>query len=83
MSDRGHTYFWNGTEVLIDVGGMGMQRAMSSGYKDMFCIDGYEDAHDYNDHARYGKYTIKGWDHVPFEDFPPLFKVHLLLLGVS
>jgi len=42
----------------------------------------------YNDpFDRYRKYTKLGtevkWVHVPFSEFTPEFKVHLLLLGVS
>lgn len=33
---------------------------------------------------RYGRYShSKGWEHIPFSQFPTEFKAHLLLLGIQ
>lgn len=32
---------------------------------------------------RYGEYVPGGWHHIPLKEFPPEFRMHLLLMGVS
>lgn len=72
------TYIWKDNEVLI------------VDYQ-VFAGDARElkaemcpvvDAFSRSVRNRYGRFN-QGWEHVPLEEFPKEFRVHLLLLGVA
>ena len=64
-------YFWRDGEVLVVTDGLSL-----SNY---YCVDtGYGSDFGY----RHGMFTPV-WKHIPFDEFPAEFKLHLLLLGVS
>lgn len=48
-------------------------------YVDCFCIDG----RCLDTRSRYGMFSDNRWKHIPLDQFPPEFRTHLLLLGVS
>ena len=46
---------------------------------DLFCMDTTCEVN----YGRHGMFTATGWEEIPFNEFPPEFRMHLLLLGVS
>ena len=76
------TYFWTGTQVIVDARQIIVELAFPT-YERMLCMDDYEtDAQ-----RRYGYFTnfpkskeFAGWNHVPFDQFPKDFKLHLLIM---
>lgn len=68
-------YFWVDDKVVE----LGEFREITHPLLCRPCVDtAYGDAHN-----RYGQYTKKKWQPCAVEDLPPLFRAHLLLLGVS
>lgn len=65
-------YFWTG--VAVQPMKTGELTADTIGW----CVDTKYTA-AFN---RYGKYNSFQWEHIPLEDFPAEFRMHLLLLGV-
>ena len=73
------TYLWrNGGLEIIDASlttkGAGKRQAL-----DLYCVDTYCG----ESYGRYGIFTEKGWEEIPLESFPPEFRTHLLLMGVT
>ena len=65
-------YFWRGNELVVSTNG--------SNHSDCYCVDtGYTNAFSF---YRHGMFTPV-WKHIPFDEFPAEFKLHLLLLGIS
>ena len=70
----GTEYYWSNGEVVT------LNEDTSPWeYKNCFSLDTTTEM----THHRYGKYTDQGWKHFPLEEFPPEFKLSLVLLGVS
>jgi hypothetical protein len=67
-------YYWDGEKVIE-------ARDWQQKYKNCFSVDiAFETT---TPESRYGKDTGDLWEHIPFSDFPPEFKLQLLLLGIS
>ena len=72
-------YFWKGETVHKYIGDSDSDTVCETEFIGCFAID-TECTLD----MRYGKYFKKaGWKHVPIEQFPKKFRIHLLLLGVT
>ncbi len=72
---------WTGKEVLHMEGYELFSLRNQLAYGDFLpiCVDlNFSEPED-----RYGRITNDSWLHVPLEDFPKEFRVHLLLLGVA
>lgn len=74
--NRSSIYYWRNNEVVeMD----STHRVITDGLLHLPCADArFEDSLN-----RYGEFNATGWVHIPIEKFPPEFRAHLLLLGVS
>lgn len=64
-------YFWDGSKIIKVI------EDDVRPYRNMPCLDTW----GMNDRYRYGTFTLEGWKHLPFEQFPPEFKMALMLIG--
>lgn len=71
-------YFWKEQQVVIVDSHGDSSDIRQTAFLNSPCIDYNCDTPQ----SKYGMYTSRGWEHVPFSKFPKEFKVHLLLLGV-
>ena len=75
-------YFWKDGKVVEYSGDM-FTRQLREGRPDLedcLCVDTSRK----DEISRYGQFIKNdGWHHEPFREFPPEFRMHLLLLGVS
>ena len=71
--------FWKDGGVFI-FERVWVEEARREGLTDLLCVD---EVHiDPKD--RYGLFhSTWGWGHIPLEDFPKEFRLHLLLMGVA
>ena len=70
-------YYWIDGQVVIKSWGKS-----GSVIREAYCVD--DD--DFDATNRYGMFNgpkVGGWKHIPIEEFPKEFRVHLLLLGVA
>lgn len=69
-------YFWCNNQIVEH-----LITNVPDTFRELFCVD----THYYmNSRSRYGKFLMGGgWTHIPLEDFPPEFRLQLLILGVS
>lgn len=77
-------YFWDGEQVLEnDIGKTGIvtgPQLMKNGYANLFCLDAYAAS----DQSRYGRFRspVGTWEHVPLNQFPKEFRLHLMIRGL-
>lgn len=72
-------YFWKDGQVCKYHGFSDADAIRQTEFMRCFAVDT-----SYDDEAlRYGKYLKNGWSAVPLHHFPPEFRTHLLLLGVT
>lgn len=74
-------YFWKDGNVLVTEQVLA-EEAIRYNYTDLLCVDACRT----DPESRYGVFKNapqRGWKHVPLENFPKEFRMHLLLLGVS
>lgn len=72
-------YFWKGGTVHKYIGHCNLDTVCEAGFTRCFAVDT-----DCTLEMRYGKYFKKaGWKHIPIEQFPKKFRIHLLLLGIT
>lgn len=71
------TYFWKDDEIVT------VLKPLNSSSKEVIrkcpCLDAYQTEAD----MRYGYFDDYGWKPMFYKDFPPKFKLNLLLLGIS
>lgn len=76
-------HFWNGKEVISFLREITVDDCEASMYEDCYCVDAFFDT----DIGRYGRFSSLhdnlAWNSVPFSEFPPLFKTHLLILNIT
>ena len=72
-------YFWKNEQLHTYQGDSDTDSIKDSQFMDCYAVDsGYAAAN-----MRYGNYTWNGWRHIPLEEFPKVFRTHLLLLGIT
>lgn len=87
-------YFWVDDKVVEYEGSRYCSDMLDSPYVDHYCVDDTLD--DIADEGRYGKYTLVSdidefepydvyiqWIPIPKKDFPPEFRMNLMLLGIT
>ncbi|WP_290877884.1 hypothetical protein [Aquabacterium sp.] len=86
MTVNNTLYFWV-DGIIIDYHEDALWKPLEEGSLDqLFCIDRRFEA---GDAYTYGYYwtdsngATDNWKNIPFSDFPPEFKLQLLLLGIS
>jgi hypothetical protein len=79
-------YVWRDNEVQVIKQQVLTNRAEPLGLLNLFILDDFH--HD--KFPRYGMFKqhpfnpeTSDWQHIPIEEFPPLFRMHLLLMGVG
>lgn len=80
-------YLWNGKEVVVydNDYNLSVQQAQAYGLENMPCVDLNCEV----GHGRYGLFEQDdedggcAWKELDIREFPPEFRTHLLLLGVS
>lgn len=73
-------YFWKNGRVEEVHQRLSAQQARALGWMLYPCVDTFEDEPRW----RYGVFmTHTNWQYVDPKDFPPEFRTHLLLLGVT
>lgn len=77
------SYFWKDGEVFVVNEVMFARLAKEMGCEGLYCVD----THRTDPSGRYGEFKNIpgqfGWKHIPLEQFPPEFRMRLLLLGVT
>jgi hypothetical protein len=69
--DKVRTYCWKNDQLVTS-------HHLTVENRGCFCVDTH-----YTGQLRYGKYHDLSWESIPLEDFPPEFRLNLLLLGVT
>ena len=72
-------YFWKDEQLHTYQGDNDAASIRETQFMGGYAVDSSNTATN----MRYGEYTRDGWRHIPLEEFPKLFRTHLLLLGVT
>ena len=80
-------YFWKDDEVVTHTG-ENIVGHTPRPYLNCYCVDAYSNA-DIDPETRYGMYAqdpeiaYPEWRHIPLTEFPPAFRIRLLVLGIQ
>lgn len=76
-------YFWDYPNVIIV--DMPMEAGEAKAYANMYCLDAFCSSPSirYGTFKQYAGSKKIEWTYVPFNEFPPEFRTHPLLLGVN
>ena len=72
-------YFWKDEQLHTYKGYSDTDSIRDTQFMDCYAVDSGNTKVD----MRYGRYTWDGWRHIPLEEFPKVFRTHLLLLGIT
>ena len=71
-------YFWKDEQLHTYQGDSDTDSIRDTQFMDCYAVDSSKAAAN----MRYGSYTRDGWRPTPLEEFPKVFRTHLLLLGI-
>lgn len=72
-------YFWKNKQLHTYQGYSATDSIRDTQFMGCYAVDSSNAAAD----MRYGKYLKTGWQPIPLEKFPKVFRTHLLLLGIT
>ena len=72
-------YFWKNEQLHTYQGASDTGSIKDAQFMECYAVDS---ATAFTE-TRYGKYTRRGWKHIPLDEFPKQFRTTLLLLGIT